>query len=122
MRSVNLSFILTLTAVAGFGQSQLGAGAVCGVVQDSSGSVVTDAHVTVTNVETGLVRDMVSGAGGQFVAPVLPIGNYKLRITKPGFSTLEQTDIIVNVGGAATVTAVLKVGGVSETITVEDTA
>jgi hypothetical protein len=92
------------------------------MVQDTSGSVVADAHITVTNVETGLVREIVSGAGGQFVAPVLPPGNYKLRITKPGFSTLEQTDIIVNVGGAATVTAVLKVGGVSETVTVEDTA
>jgi len=122
MRFVILSGILALAAGAAFGQSQLGTGAISGVVQDTSGSVVADAQITVTNVETGLVREIVSGAGGQFVAPVLPTGNYKLRITKPGFSTLEQTDIIVNVGGAATVTAVLKVGGVSETVTVEDTA
>ena len=64
---------------------------------------------------------MVSGAGGQFIAPVLPTGTYKLRISHPGFSTLEENDIVVNVGSTATVTAALKVGGVSDTVTVEAT-
>src|SRR5262249_44366329 len=87
-----------------------------------SGGAVADAHIALTNVDTGLARQLSSGASGQFLAPVLPPGRYSLRVTKTGFATLEENDIVVNVGGSATVTAVLKVGGVAEAVTVEDTA
>src|SRR5438046_2747717 len=111
-----------LWVVPGLAQSQLGTGAISGTVQDSTAGVVTGADVTITNTETGLVRKMVSGAGGQFNAPVLPTGVYKLRVSHAGFSTLEQNDIVVNVGSTATLVAVLNVGGVAETVTVEGTA
>src|SRR5438552_9175050 len=112
---------LSLTLVLALAQSQLGTGAIAGVVQDSSAASVTGAEVTLTNKETGLVRKMVSGAGGQFAAPVLPTGTYKLRVSHAGFSALEQDDIVVNVGSTATVIAELKVGGIAETVTVEAT-
>ncbi len=119
MRLGLLLSIVAIAALPALAQSQLGTGAISGMVQDASGSVVTDAQVTITNVETGLVRQLVSGAGGQFAAPVLPPGTYKLRVTKPGFAALEESDIVVNVGGTATVTAALTIGGVSETVSVE---
>jgi hypothetical protein len=114
--------VLSITLVPALAQSQLGTGAIAGVVQDSSAGSVTGAEVTLTNKETGLVRKMVSGAGGQFAAPVLPTGAYKLRVTHAGFSALEQDDIVVNVGSTATVIAELKVGGIAETVTVEAAA
>src|SRR4051794_36851281 len=118
-----MRLLLCLGILSGaFAQSQLGTGAISGVVQDSSSAVITGADVTITNSETGLVRKMSSGAGGQFNAPVLPTGVYKLRVSHPGFSTLEQNDIVVNVGSTATVAAVLKVGGATDTVTVEATA
>ncbi|MBI3698177.1 MAG: carboxypeptidase regulatory-like domain-containing protein, partial [Acidobacteria bacterium] len=116
---LRLVLFAALGVAAAQAQSQLGTGAIAGVVQDSSGSVIIGAQITITQVETGLVREMVSGSGGQFTAPVLPTGRYTLRVTSPGFSALQQTDITVNVGSTATVTAVLKVGGVAETVTVE---
>jgi hypothetical protein len=122
MRFSLLLCALATFALSALAQRQLGTGAISGMVADESGAAVMDAKVTLTNVETGLVRELVSGAGGQFVAPVLPIGTYTLRVTKAGFATLQENDIVVNVGGSATVTAALKVGGVSETVTVEDTA
>src|SRR5713226_1558901 len=122
MRLALFAGILAIAIVPVFAQSQLGTGAISGVVQDVSSGVVTDADVIITNAETGLVRKMVSGAGGQFNAPVLPTGTYKLRVSHPGFSTLEQNDIVVNVGSTATIAAILKVGGVTETVTVEATA
>src|SRR5579863_2409339 len=121
-RHMRFGFLLSIFAIAALSalaQSQLGTGAISGTVQDASGGAVTDAQVTITNVETGLVRQLVSGAGGQFTAPVLPPGTYKLRVTKPGFAALEESDIVVNVGGTATLAAALKIGGVSETVTVE---
>jgi Carboxypeptidase regulatory-like domain len=119
MRYVLAATALALVLTGAFAQSQLGTGAMSGVVEDPSGSVVTEAKITITNVETGLVRTIASGSSGQFFAPVLPPGNYQLRVERPGFSTLEQNDIVVSVGATATITAVLKVGAVTETVKVE---
>jgi hypothetical protein len=105
--------------VAAFAQSQLGTGAISGTVTDSSGGIVAGAGVTITNAETGLVRQLDSGPAGQFLAPVLPSGVYKIRVTKAGFSSLEKTDIAVSVGDTASVVLTLKVGDVAETVTVE---
>ena len=88
MRAV---LILALVLSAAQAQSQLGTGALSGVVQDSSNAVITGADITLTNMETGLVRHMISGSGGQFFAPVLPPGGYKLLVSKPGFAALEQS-------------------------------
>src|SRR5690242_6685470 len=119
MRHVLAFAALTLGLATVFAQSQLGTGAISGVVEDSTGGIVTGAQLTITNVETGLVRMIASGSSGQFFAPVLPPGSYQIRVAKPGFSTLEQNDIVVSVGGTATITAVLQVGAVSETVKVE---
>src|SRR5215831_4357502 len=88
-----------------FAQSQLGTGAIAGIVQDPSGGIITGAQLTIKNTETGMVRTVASGSGGQFFAPVLPPGPYQVRVAKTGFSTLEQNDVIVTVGGTATLTA-----------------
>jgi hypothetical protein len=122
MRHILAIAVLVLGATAAFAQSQLGTGAIAGVVEDPSGGVITGAQITITNVETGLVRTVTSGSGGQFSAPVLPPGTYRMRVAKNGFSTLEQTDIVVTVGATATIAATLQVGAVSETVKVEGTA
>src|ERR1700722_16261860 len=119
MRFIHFAGILLLSVAPVFAQSQLGTGAISGVVQDSSGALVSDAKITVTNLETGLTRQIASGSGGQFSAPVLPVGSYKLRFTKAGFAALEENGIIVDVRGTSTLTATMKVGGVTETVTVE---
>ena len=121
MRFAHALCLLTLALPTALAQSQLGTGGISGVVQDSSAAVVTGAQITLTNVETGLVRSMLSGSGGQFLAPVLPPGRYQLKVSKNGF-TLEQDGIVVSVGEATTVTAVLEVGAVAETVKVEATA
>jgi hypothetical protein len=59
VRSIVLSSILAIAAAAAFAQSQLGTGALSGVVQDSSGGVVAGAQITLTNQETGLNRELV---------------------------------------------------------------
>src|SRR5215468_936911 len=116
-----IAFIVTAYCSGTFllGQSQLGTGSISGSVQDSSGGAVPGAKVTITNIETGLIRQLKCGDSGQFRAPVLPIGIYNIRVTKSGFAALERTDIPVTVGGVAAVTVVLNVGDVEETVTVQ---
>jgi hypothetical protein len=117
MRFTALALAVLIPAVVG-AQSQLGTGAISGVVEDSSGGAVAGAQVTITNAETGMVRQVDSGPAGQFLAPVLPSGNYKVRVAKSGFAALEKADIAVTVGGVAAVTLVLQVGNVADTVTV----
>src|SRR5262249_7176089 len=74
---------------------------------------------TILQDSTGLVRNMKSSSAGQFLAPVLPAGVYRIRIAKPGFSTLQEDDVVVNVGATANVSATLRVGDVAETVSVE---
>jgi hypothetical protein len=119
MRSL-IALGLFFCAVAA-AQTQLGSGAIVGTVQDSSGAVVPSAQITIEQAGTGLIRQVKSSATGEFLAPVLPTGTYKLRVSKQGFSTLEQSGIAVDVGAAANVQCVLKIGAVTETVNVNAT-
>jgi hypothetical protein len=120
MRAVLLSlFLLCACAPA---QTQLGTGAISGTVQDATGAFVPDAVVTIKQADTGLTRSLKSGAEGQFLAPVLPTGGYKIRVVKPGFGAQEQDGVAVNVGSTTSLNIVLRVGDVAETVSVTSTA
>lgn len=99
-------------------QSQLGTGALSGTVVDPSGAAVANAVATITQTETGLRREVKTGATGQFLAPVLPTGTYSVRVTKTGFAALEQDNVSVDVGATAYIVAALRVGNVTDTVTV----
>src|SRR3954467_531260 len=108
---------LSLTAPA-FAQSQGANGAIEGIVSDSSGGVLPGVTVTITNVDTGAERTVVTNDKGLYRAPLLPLGKYKVVAELQGFKKFEGTDIQLSVGQTATVNATLSVGTVSETITV----
>src|SRR5712692_7746917 len=107
MRLLALSVLLVAVSSA-FAQSQLGTGAINGTVRDPRGDAVPDAVVTVVNTHTDLTRKTVTGSAGQFSVPVLPPGDYTVRIEKEGFSTLEEKDVVVTVGANASVIGTLK--------------
>ncbi len=110
--------LFLIVRLDGFAQAQLGAGAVSGIVHDATGAVITGAKVVVSNEGTGLMREVVTNDSGQFSVPVLPAGEYSVRITQTGFSTLEQKGLIVNVGSTTTLRLALKPGGLDETVNI----
>ena len=69
---------LSLTAPA-FAQSQGANGAIEGTVSDSSGGVLPGVTVTITNVDTGTERAVVTNDKGLYRAPLLPWVGLHLR-------------------------------------------
>ena len=89
-----------------------------GTVTDQSGASVSGAAVTVTSAETGAIRTTTTGDAGQYNVFALPIGQYEVRVMKPGFAEKVQTGIRLAVGQDARVDVNLRLGPVSQQITV----
>jgi len=115
-------FSLTLVFSTICPAQELGTGAITGTVTDPSGGVVAGAVVRVTNIATGLTRTVTTSGAGTFNAPVLPIGEYSVRIEAAGFSALEQRGVVVNVGGAIDLSLQLKIGQVQSLVEVSGEA
>src|SRR5882672_2249555 len=89
-------------------------GSVLGTVRDSSQAIVSGAHVTITNAQTNLTLETVSGADGTYRFLALAAGIYKLSVTAPGFKTYTTTAIDVKVNDQLKYDVILNVGTVSE--------
>jgi hypothetical protein len=98
-------------------------GTIAGVVKDSSGAVLPG--VTVEAASPALIektRAAVSDSAGQYSVPQLRPGVYTVTFTLTGFSTVRRDGIEISAGFVAPVNASMKVGAVSETITVQGQA
>src|SRR6267142_4015119 len=112
--------ILVLSAVPAW--AQLATAELHGRVTDSSGAVLPGATVTVTQTATGLVRSDVTDASGNYLFSALPTGPYRLEVALQGFKTYVQTGIVLQVGATPTINAVLALGTLEESVTVEAAA
>jgi carboxypeptidase family protein/TonB-dependent receptor-like protein len=108
------AFFLSATGTV-FGQGNLGA--ITGTVQDSSGAVVPDLPLTITNVETGVKWTATTSSAGYYRVAVSP-GTYRLEAQKQGFKTEVVDKILVPVAQVVTVDVTLQVGNQSEKVEV----
>jgi hypothetical protein len=109
--------------VAGFGSTlsaQLDRATLNGTVTDSSGAVVLNAKVELVSQETGLRRETLTGANGNFVFPQVPIGVYTLTVAQPGFRTVAIKDIRLGVGDNRTLNVEVEVSSIATEVTVQD--
>ena len=96
--------------------------AISGTVTDPSGAVVAGANVTVANVDTGLMRTVVTDGMGRYRALLLPVGLYEVHVKQPGFPEEIRTGIHLAVGQEAEVDLALRLGQATERITVDEDA
>ena len=97
-----------------------GSGSIQGTVTDPGGAVVPGAAVTVTNIATGVETSKQTNDAGVYVIAPLPPGEYRVVVKLAGFQTLIQEKVIVDALTAVTVNLSLKVGAVTETVTVSE--
>ncbi len=93
-----------------------------GTVRDESGAVLPGVSVSMIQVDTGFTRAVVTEANGDYVMSNLPTGPYRLEISLQGFRTYLQTGIVLQVGATPTINAVLQVGNLEQTVSVEAAA
>ncbi len=117
-RSVLALLCLFCAASAGFAQNT-NSGDIRGTVMDSSGAAVAGATVTLTNIDTGEVKDFVTNSSGIYDTVSTRPGNYTLTFSKEGFKKTTHGPIVLQVS-IITVDATLEVGRIQEVITVED--
>ncbi len=98
--------------------AQVDAGAIDGVVQDSSGAAVPNAHVTLLNTDQGITLEATTGGNGEYIFSPVRIGHYTLSVTAPGFSTTTQQNLTVTVGQHLNVPVKLSLGAASQTVQV----
>src|SRR6187455_775481 len=94
-------------------------GSVVGNVNDSSGSAVPDANVTIVETTTGFTRQAQTNQLGQFQFPSVPGGVFKITVTKTGFSGFSRADLSVSPNSVSRLDVSLEVGAVTETIRVD---
>ena len=78
------------------GTAQVDQGAITGIVRDTTGAVIPDARITLTDTDTNLVLQGTSDNSGNYVFSPLKIGKYQVSATASGFSTSTQENIQVD--------------------------
>src|SRR5581483_1235278 len=125
-RRTRISFTLDWVVLPGLLVSacwgQVATSQLLGTVQDSTGAAVAAVKVTATAVNTNVAVSTMSDEAGNYVFPQLPVGQYSLDVSHPGFKHFERTGIVLTVNQKARVDIRLEVGQVNESITIDANA
>lgn len=103
-------------------KAQTVTGAVTGEVTDPSGAVVSGAHITAHNVDTGVDSSTTSDSAGVYRISYLPIGNYEVHIQASGFGEKTVPSFHLEALQTANFNVSLSPGGVSTTVSVSASA
>jgi Carboxypeptidase regulatory-like domain len=116
----SLLFILLLALPsASFGQANAVDAAVNGYVLDPSKTPVAGAHITLTNVATGISQDATTDGQGYYRFPLVHVGTYRLETVANGFEANTLTGIVLRVGQEARLDIPLLLGSIAQTVQVQ---
>ena len=90
-----------------------------GTISDSTGAVIQNATVTVTNTATTVQHRTTSGADGLYSFPNLAVGEYNLNVSAAGFKHYDQRGIVLEVGSSIAVNISMQVGEAQQSVEVQ---
>ena len=114
------AFVLTIALIgfsSGLVVAQTTTATISGTVKDETGGVIPGIQVTVTNLDTGIVRSLVSDDAGRYRASQLEVGAYEVKGELTGFQTSIRKGIELSVGRSAVVDLTMRVGEISDQVT-----
>src|SRR5437870_13604855 len=118
LKKVGLIAVVFVFALPAFPQGNTGR--ILGNISDPSGALIPGASITITDVERGTSRSLVTDEAGAYNAPSLPPGTYRIRAELQGFKTVERTNVVLEVGKELKIDIALEPGALNEKITVTE--
>ena len=118
MRVLRITFgLLVLLTATGTMSGQTGAtGSILGTVTDSTGAVVPNVKITITNTATQVAVQTTSNSVGDYNVPSLNPGTYEVTAEAKGFQKAVISSFTLTVNQHARVDVTLKPGTISETV------
>lgn len=107
--------LLLVLAPAVWGQDNA---TITGTVLDSTGAVVPNTAITLTNPATSQIRQSVSNSAGAYRFANVGVGTYTLGASVAGFQKYTKTDIVVHPAQTLEEDITLTVGSQQQTVTV----
>lgn len=117
-----LLFMGLLFFTAGLAKGQVDRGSITGTAVDPTNHAVVGVEVTAINSATGVRYSTISDQSGVYNLRDLPVGTYSVNYRKQGFAQVEHNGITLEIGQVARIDITLKVGSVSEEVTVTASA
>ena len=116
--------LLPLVLLAGsmHAGAQATTGSISGRVADPQGSVLDGAQVSIRDVDTGVVSKAVTNQSGEFTLTALPPGHYTITVEETGFATANVPLFELNIDQKARFIIPMKVGAVSSSVVVTESA
>jgi hypothetical protein len=119
MRNVTLVVVVGFWLCAAHSLSaQQGTASIAGKVTDAQGGVLPGVNIVVTNEETGVFREVTTGAEGSYAVTQIVPGRYRINAKLEGFKALDRRGVTLTVGQTTTLNLLMEVGGLAETLTV----
>jgi len=120
-------FLAAIVFVLAAGVSQVAAqtldrAEIAGTIHDETGAALAGVTVTVRETTTGVERVVLTREDGRYSAPLIPPGVYVLQTERSGFSPAVSVPLTVTVGQALVVNVVMKVAGITETVSISAAA
>jgi hypothetical protein len=112
------ALVLLLAAFALTASAQTNKATITGTVTDQNGGTVAGASVTVSNINTGAERTVVTGDDGNYEVPLLDVGQYRVAVTAPTFKKSIRENVTLQIGDRLPVDVVLQPGDVGAEVTV----
>lgn len=119
VKAIRLIAIAVLAFCSLTSKAQTITGSVNGTVTDPTGAIVTNAKVTATNIDTGVVTVTTTNADGIYNISFLQIGNYKVSIEASGFAVSTFGPFVLETGQNAKIDAKLGMSSQQQKVSVE---
>ena len=113
-----LAVLVTVLFWAYATMAQTESGTISGLITDETGAAIPGAQVQLLNVQRGTSSDAKTNNAGLYIFSGVEVGQYQIKVQKPGFKQVDLLSLIVNVQDHIEQNVRLQVGSVSESVTV----
>jgi hypothetical protein len=116
--AVAAAAVMILTLAMPMHAQTAATGTISGTVTDSTGAVVANASVLITDTDTGVTRTVPTNGEGSYTATFLQPGHYEVAVSSTGFGKVNRKNLILTVGQTLTVDTSLTTGSVATEVVV----